>query len=175
MKQGNNLNYNKYSQVEHELRRRILSAILKRKGVLTMENKEMLELLQNIEKANRRQARMTTWMCIFSLVSALCFAAALVLVWGLVPKVEAVISQATAVMEQTQTVLQNLEQTTASLAAADLGGMVADVDALVSTGQDSLKQTMDKLNTIDFETLNKAIEDLAAVVQPLSRLANMFQ
>ena len=145
------------------------------------ENKDMLELLERIEKANRRQAKMTTLMCAFMLVSALCFAGLLVLVWGLIPKVEAmlpqieaVIPQASAVMEQTQTVLQNLEQTTAGLAAADLGGMVADVDALVSTGQESLTQTMDKLNTIDFEALNKAIQDLAAVVQPLSRLANMF-
>lgn len=132
------------------------------------ENREILQLLQKIESANRRQARITGLMCILTLIGALCFGAALVLLWSLLPQVNAVI-------DQTQTVLGNLEQTTQALAAADLGGMVANVDTLVATGQESLQQTMEKLNTIDFDALNKAISDLADVVEPMSRLANLFK
>lgn len=131
------------------------------------ETKEMLVLLQKIESANRRQARMTTLMCVFTLVSALCLAGALVLLWGLIPQADAVLTQA-------QTVLGNLEQTSQSLADADLGSLVANVDALAAAGQESLAQTMEKLNAIDIEALNKAIQDLANVVEPLSRLANLF-
>ena len=69
-----------------------------------------------------------------------------------------------------QTVLGNLEQTTAQLASMDLQSMGSNVDALVATGQEGLEQTMEKLNSIDLDTLNKAIGDLAKVVEPLARL-----
>lgn len=139
------------------------------------ENKEMLELLRQIEKANRQQARMGKLLCVGLLVVTLCFGAGLWMLWNLVPQVEALIPQVHTVIGQMQAVLGNLEETSAQLAQADLSGMVSDVDALVASGQESLKQTMDKLNTIDFDTLNAAIEDLAAVVEPMSRLANMFR
>lgn len=139
------------------------------------ENQKILELLEKMETSNRQQARLTKLMCLFALVSTLCFVAVLALVWQVLPQIEAVIPQANAVMEQTRTVLGNLEQTTQALADADLGSMVADADALVATGQESLRQTMEKLNTIDFEALNEAIQDLATVVEPMSRLANMFK
>lgn len=139
------------------------------------ENKEMLELLKQIEKANRQQARMTKIVCILALVSAVCFGATLLLVWDLLPQIEAILPQVDGVITQMQTVLGNLEQTTQQLAAVDFGSMVSNVDALVSTGQESLQQTMEKLNSIDFDALNKAVEDLTAVVEPLSKFANMFR
>lgn len=139
------------------------------------ENKEILELLKQIEKTNRQQARMTKIVCLIALIGALCFGATLVLVWSLLPQIEAILPQVDGVITQMQTVLGNLEQTTQQLASVDFGSMVSNVDALVSTGQESLQQTMEKLNSIDFDALNKAVEDLAAVVEPLSKFANMFR
>ncbi len=138
------------------------------------ENKELLELLQKVEKANRQQVRLTRLVCIFALIAALCCAAVLVLVYSVLPQVTGILPQISTVVTQMQVVLGNLETATAQLSLLDFTGMVGDVEALVSTAQVGLEETMNKLNTIDFETLNQAIEDLAAVVEPLSKLANIF-
>ena len=138
------------------------------------ENKEVLELLQKIEKSNRSQARTGRLMCLFALVGALCGAAALVLVMQVLPRLEEILPQIHSVLEQMQTVLGNLEQTTAQLASIDLEGMITNVDSLVATGQQGLEQTMGKLNSLDLDTLNKAIADLAKVVEPLAKLISRF-
>lgn len=132
------------------------------------ENREMVELLKQIEKSGRQRARTGKILCVLALAVAVCCVLTAVSVVRLVPQVSEVIGQA-------QRVLGNLEQTAEALAAADLSGMVSDVDTLVASGQQSLSQTMEKLNTIDFEALNAAIEDLAAVVEPLSKFFGVFQ
>ena len=134
------------------------------------ENKEILELLQKIEKNSRSQARTGRLVCLFALIGAVCGGVALVLVMQILPQLEDILPQIHGVLEQMQTVLGNLEQTTAQLASIDLEGMISNVDALVATGQQGLEQTMDKLNSIDLDTLNKAITDLAKVVEPLAKL-----
>ena len=138
------------------------------------QNKEILELLQKIEKSNRAQARTGRLMCLFGLVGAVCGGIALMLVIRMLPRLEEILPQINTVLEQMQTVLGNLEQTTAQLASIDLEGMVSNVDALVATGQVGLEQTMDKLNSIDLDTLNKAISDLAKVIEPLAKLISRF-
>ena len=132
------------------------------------ENKEILELLRQIEKSNRQRVRMSRILCALALAAVLCCCATFGVVYSLVP-------QANAVLTQTQTVLGNLESTTQQLAELDLAQMVANVDALAVSGQQSLEQSMDKLNSIDFDALNQAIQDLASVIQPLSRLSGMFR
>ncbi len=132
------------------------------------ENKEILELLRQIEKSNRQRVRMGRFLCALALAAVLCCCLTFGVVYRLVP-------QANAVLTQTQTVLGNLESTTQQLAALDLAQMVANVDALVVSGQQSLEQSMDKLNSIDFDTLNQAIQDLSNVIQPLARLSGMFR
>ena len=132
------------------------------------ENKELLELLQKIERSNRQQVKLTRFVCIFALVAAICCGCTIGLVYHVLPQINAVISQM-------QIVLGNLETATAQLSVVDFSGMIQDVEALVTTAQTSLEQTMGKLNSIDFDTLNKAIEDLAKVVEPMSRLMNVFQ
>lgn len=139
------------------------------------ENKEMMELLKQIEKNSRRQARTGKLLCVFALAMALCGAVCVVLVVSILPQLTGILSQVDTVAVQMQSVLGNLEQTTAQLAALDFGSMVSDVDALVVTGQQSLEMTMEKLNSIDFQTLNQAIKDLADVVEPLAKLTNMFK
>ena len=132
------------------------------------ENRQMLELLQQIEKTNRQQARTARLQCLLALVAAVFCVGVFVLIFNFLPQVDAVITQM-------QTVLGNLETTTEELASLDLQSMVDGIDTLVASGQDGLAQTMEKLNTIDTATLNKAIQDLAAVVEPLAKVSNMFR
>lgn len=132
------------------------------------ENREMTELLRQIQKSNRQLVRTNRLLCVFALVTALCCIVMFMTVYHMLP-------QLTAVVTRMDTVLSNLEQTTEQLASVDLQTMVRDVDTLVVTGQQSLEQTMDKLNTIDFETLNQAIGDLADVIEPLAKFFNTFR
>lgn len=145
------------------------------------ENKQMLELLQRIEAQNRKQLTIARVRCAFSVVTALCIVAVLVLALSLMPQLREIIAQADilvaesdVVMGQMESVLSNLEQTTRQLASMDLENMVNDVNTLVRTGQSSLEQTMEKLSTMDFEALNKAIKDLSAVIEPMAKFAKMF-
>ena len=132
------------------------------------QNKEVLELLKEIEKNSRRQARTGKLLCLLVVAMVVCSGVLCGAVLMLLPQVETVIVQM-------QGVLGNLEEATGQLASVDFSGMISDVDALVTAAQSSLDQTMNKLDTIDFNTLNKAIGDLAKVVEPMSRLMNVFQ
>jgi len=138
------------------------------------ENKELMQLLQSIEKANRQQVKLTRLVCVFALVAAICCGCTLYLVSSVLPEITEILPQISTVASQMQTVLSNLEQATRQLSGMDFTGMVEDVDILVTTAQSSLEQTMGKLNSIDFNTLNKAIADLSKVVEPMSKLMNVF-
>ena len=138
------------------------------------ENKELIVLLQNVEKANRQQVKLTRLVCIFALIAAICCGCTLWLVYSILPEIIQILPQISAVATQMQTVLSDLEQATRQLSVMDFTGMVEDVDTLVTTAQSSLEQTMGKLNSIDFETLNQAIEDLSKVVEPMSKLMKVF-
>lgn len=131
------------------------------------ENKDILELLQKIEKNGRQQVRTTRLLCMLALMAAAVCVAVLVLIFHYLPRVDAVVTQM-------QSVLTNLEATTEELASLDFSGMMAGIDGLVASGQESLQQTMEKLETLDLATMNKAIKDLAAVVEPLAKLINRF-
>ena len=138
------------------------------------QNERTLELLEKIEKTNRRQLLFTQIFCGIALVAVLFCVIALVKVNQLLPQIQGITAQM-------QGVLGNMEQAAGQLAALDIRGiaenvetLVGNVDMLTVSAQDSLKQTMTKLNTIDFETLNKAIEDLSAVIQPLADFFGMF-
>lgn len=131
------------------------------------ENKEILELLKQIEKSNRQQVRTNRLLCLFAVITAVCCIVTFATVFRTLPQINGVIGQM-------ETVLGNLETTTEQLAEVDLKGMVSDVDALVVSGQQSLEQAMEKMNTIDFGALNQAIKDLAEVIEPMAKFVKMF-
>ena len=146
------------------------------------ENKEVLLLLKQIEKSNRRQTLCCIVLCIFALVTALCCIVTFVAIYQIlpqlaeiVPQITGVIPEITEVISQMQVVLTNLEKTTSQLAQMDISTMVTDVSELVATGQAGLEQTMAKLDSIDFTALNKAIKDLSAVVEPLAKISSVFR
>ena len=138
------------------------------------ENKETLELLKKIERANRHQVWSGYIRSGLILVCAVCMVARVVMVARLMPQINEILGQAGLAMGQIQTVLTDLQQTAGQLAQVDYAGMVSNVDNLVTTGQQSLEGMMEKLNSVDFEKLNQAIEDLAAVIEPLAKMAKVF-
>ena len=131
------------------------------------QNQEMLELLRKIEKSGRQKNVTNILLCLFMLAAAVSCVALCLMVYQLLPQINALLVQMEGVMG-------DLEQTARTLASLDLEGLAANVDSLTVLAQESLQQTMDKLNTIDFETLNKAIEDLAEVIEPLAKFFGMF-
>lgn len=145
-------------------------------------NKEILELLKQIDKSNRRQTLLCAGLCVFALIAAICCFVTFVTVGqllpqitGMIPLITEALPQINEVITQMHTVLGNLEQTSEQLALVDLGSMVSDVNMLVTTGQQSLEQTMQKLNSIDIAALNQAIKDLAAVIEPLAKVSALFK
>lgn len=140
------------------------------------DNKEMLELLKQINEGNKKQQRYLKIQCVLALVSALCVIAAFLLVYEFMPQINDVVTQLSSVAEelpemvaQMEVVLGNLEQVSTDLTAVDFSGMIDGVNTLVQTGQSSLADTVAKLNTIDFASLNKAIANLSAVVEPMAK------
>jgi len=132
------------------------------------EKQELQELLKRLDESNRQQAKYARWQCILSVAAAVCCVGLFVLVWQLMPQVQALTSQM-------ETVLTNLEIVTEQLAGMDLGEMVRNVDELVVTSQAGVEETMSKLNSIDFAELNRAIGNLSDVVEPMAKFFNVFR
>ncbi len=150
------------------------------------EKKELQELLQRLDRSNRKQAWFAGLQFVFSLITAVCCLAVLLSVVNFLPKLESTANQVDAVLANVEQVsnelaeadvagvMANLEEVSTQMAEADLAGLVENVNQLVDTSQTGLEETLEKLNTIDLETLNQAIQDLADVVQPIAKLFNRF-
>lgn len=131
-------------------------------------NQKLLELLERMEKANRKQVIYARLQFVFSIVTALCCVVLVIAGMQILPALQETAAQA-------ETVLGNLKTVTAELANADIGGMVKNVDSLVTTSQTGVEQTMSKINAIDFEALNDAIQDLSDVIEPIAKFFNTFR
>ena len=153
----------------------------KERGNVMEENKQMLDILQEIRDANRKQVFYSRVTCAAAVVAALCFAGVFLLVRDFLPQISQILSEITGIVSQIpgivsqmQEVLTNLQEVTQKLTAVDFGGMIDGVYSLVESGQSGLEQTVDKLNSIDFASLNKAIRNLEAVVEPLAKFFKVF-
>ena len=141
-----------------------------------MENtQKLMDLLEQMEKANRKQVAYARLQFIFSVIAAICCILLLLAGVKVLPQLQEAALQA-------ETVLTNLETVTTDLAQADLIGMVENVDALVTnvdglvgTSQEGVEQTMAKINAIDFDALNDAIKDLSDVIEPIAKFFNTFK
>ena len=141
-----------------------------------MENtQKLMDLLEQMEKANRKQVAYARLQFIFSVIAAICCILLLLAGVKVLPQLQEAVLQA-------ETVLTNLETVTTELAQADLIGRVENVDALgtnvdglVGTSQVGVEQTMAKINAIDFDALNDAIKDLSDVIEPIAKFFNTFK
>ena len=138
-------------------------------------DQKMLEVLEQIEKANSRQTRYARLQFVFTLIAATACVALLLTGMKILPQLKSTVAQA-------EIVLDNLEAVTSELAESDVSGMVENMDALVtnvdglvSISQEGLEQTIQKINTIDFDALNDAIKDLSDVVEPIAKFFKNFK
>ena len=138
-------------------------------------DQRMLELLERIEKENRKQTWFARLQFVFAIVAAAACIVLLLTGIKVLPQLEDTISQA-------ETVLNNLESVTTELAQSDLSGMVENMDALVtnvdglvSSSQSGVEDAIEKINAIDFEALNDAINDLSNVIEPIAKFFKSFK
>ena len=139
-----------------------------------MEEKEMRELLERLDKSNRQQVKNARLQSVLAILTAVCFLALVFVIVSVVPQFEALFTELDSLLEQAETVMTNLETVTTELTQVDFAGMVNDVDQLVTSSQQGLEETLEKVNSIDFENLNDAIESLAQVIEPLSKFFKVF-
>ena len=138
-------------------------------------NQKLMDLLEQMEKTNRKQVAYARLQFVFSVIAAICCILLLLAGVKVLPQLQEAALQA-------ETVLTNLETVTTELAQADLIGMVENVDALVTnvdglvgTSQEGVEQAMAKINAIDFDALNDAIQDLSDVIEPIAKFFNTFK
>ena len=139
-----------------------------------MEEKDMREILERLDKSNRQQVKYARIQSAIAILAALCFLAFAVVVGRLVPQISAFAAEADKLLAQADVVLTNLEQVTGELAELEFAKMVNDVDVLVTSSQQGLEQTLEKVNSIDIDKLNEAIDGLAKVVEPLTKFFKVF-
>lgn len=139
-----------------------------------MEEKDMREILERLEKSNRQQVKYARLQSILAVLAALCFIALVVVVGSIVPELMNFASEAEALLEQAEVVLTNLEDVTGELAQVEFTKMIDDVNSLVESSQEGLEQTLEKINSIDIEKLNEAIDGLAKVIKPLTDFFRVF-
>ena len=137
-------------------------------------NPNLQQLLEQLERSNRKQLRCARIQCIFTVAAAIFCLLLLVTATRIVPQVQELAGRISDITAQAEVVLNNLEVVTEQLAQADIAGMVSDVDTLVSGSQQGVEQAMEKINAIDITTLNKAIQDLSSIVTPLAKLIGRF-
>ena len=139
-----------------------------------MEEKDMRELLERLDKSNRQQVKNARLQSVLALLTALCFIAFVFAVVSVVPQFMALSAEVESLLDQAETVLTNLEYVTQELTEVEFAEMVNDVDQLVTSSQEGLEETLEKVNSIDIKKLNDAIDGLSKVVEPMAKLFNVF-
>lgn len=148
---------------------------------IAMEEKDMREILERLDKSNRQQVKYARLQSILAILAALCFIALVFAVGSVMPQMlefadqaQDIAAQAEELLDQAEVVLINLEDVTTELAQVEYSKMIDDVDALVASSQEGLEATMEKMNSIDIEKLNEAIDGLSKVVEPLAKFFKVF-
>ena len=97
-----------------------------------MENKELME---QIHASLEKQNHYAKWQLIFTIALVVCCIGLALMVFDLLPKVQALIPQVESLTQQIEVTLTDLQGITKQLAEADLKGMVDNVDQLVGSSQ----------------------------------------
>lgn len=154
-----------------------------------MDNQQLTEILERMEKANKQQVFYARLQCLFSVIAAVCCLVLLILGFKFMPQIQILAERADIVLTNLETVTEELadvdltglenvitglEDVVAELATVDMNSVVDHIDELVSASHKGVDETMKKLNSIDFETLNKAMEDLSEVVERLAKITKFL-
>ena len=139
-----------------------------------MEERDIREILEQLEKSNRQQVKYARLQSILAILAALCFIALVFVMGSVVPQLMDYAAEAEKLLGQAEVVLTNLEDVTTELTKVEFTKMVSDVDELVISSQQGLEEALEKVNSIDIETLNQAIDGLAKVIEPLTKFFKVF-
>ena len=137
-------------------------------------DQELIRLLESIEKTNRKQAVFARFQVIISVLLVLCCVVLLIAGFTILPKIQAIITEAENVVLNMELLTTELAKTNVTDVINDIEALVSNVDELVSTSQTGVEQTMTKINAIDFDALNNAIRDLSNVIEPLAKVVKRF-
>lgn len=139
------------------------------------QDQKMLQLLERLENANRKQVVYARLQFIFTVVAAICCVVLLLIGMKVLPRLQEAAVQA-------ETVLRNLQTVTTELATSDISGMVENVDSLVTnvdglvtSSQAGVELTLEKIKAIDFDALNDAIKDLSDVIDPIAKFFKKYK
>lgn len=139
------------------------------------------EILEQILEENRKR---TLYSKITAVSSSGIFAAIVLLLLLLVPRLSETADNVNAVAAQAQGILGEAETTLAAIenAASGLAGMSESlsltgesVNRLVTDNAAALADTVKQLGGIDYEGLNEAIRDLQDAVEPFAKFVNRFK
>lgn len=139
-----------------------------------MEEKDMREILERLDKSNRQQVKYARLQSVLALLTALCFIAFVFVICSIIPELMAFSAEADKLLDKAEVVLTNMEEVTEELTKVEFTEMVSNVDELVISSQSSLEEAMEKIDSIDIDTLNEAIDGLAKVVEPLAKFFKVF-
>lgn len=143
--------------------------------------KEVMAILKDIQENEQREMKYAKKQAkvasIISIVACILAIVVIGVVFTLLPKINALVVQATTTIESVDTILAdtknvvtNLNTVTDDLSKVDMSSLLGDVSGLVESTESSLGDAMTKINAIDIDGLNTAIEDLGAIVEPLAKL-----
>lgn len=118
-------------------------------------NQYSSSVLEQLEKNSRKQVLFAGIQCVLSIAAVVLCLVLLLVVARVVPQIQEMAEQVSALAEQAETTLAN-------------------VDALAVSSQTGMEQIVEKIGALDIETLNEAIQNLADAVAPLANLAKRW-
>ena len=139
------------------------------------QEQRVVQLLESIEKTNRKRTVYARLQFIFSIIAVLCCVAILVSVLQVIPVVLDIAAEAESVISNLESVTEDLAKSELLGIVEDMETLVANVDGLVSTSQSGVEQALQKINGIDFDALNGAIKDLSDVIEPIAKFFNKYR
>lgn len=139
------------------------------------QEQRVVQLLESIEKTNRKRTVYARLQFIFSIIAVLCCVAILVSVLQVIPVVLDIADEAESVISNLESVTEDLAKSDLLSMVEDMETLVANVDGLVSTSQTGVEQALQKINGIDFDALNGAIKDLSDVIEPIAKFFNKYR
>jgi len=133
-----------------------------------MENKEQIQqLLESIEKSEKRRESYARLQLIFSGAAAVLLLVFVLLLGNIVPEMKELISGL-------QTVSVQLADVDLESMVTNMDSLISNVNSLVADSQTGVSEAIKAIETIDLETLNKAINDFSDVIEPLAKFFNVF-
>lgn len=118
-------------------------------------NQYSSSVLEQLEKNSRKQVLFAGIQCVLSIAAVVLCLVLLLVVARVVPQIQEMAEQVSALAEQAETTLAN-------------------VDALAVSSQTGMEQIVEKIGALDIETLNEAIQNLADAVAPLANFAKRW-